>query len=80
MLKINYNSIKCWIWRTNTTEEFFNDKIHNYEKLINYILKHPNEFKLSGNNILYLDKKKLRVFERCREVVRVLNSIVFCKK
>ena len=34
--------------------KFFNDKIHNSEKLIDYILKHPNEFKLSGNNILYL--------------------------
>lgn len=61
----------------NISIKFFNDKIYNSEKLIDYILKHPNEFKLSGNNILYLDKKKLDVFERCNELMDRIMKIVY---
>ena len=48
----------------------------NPEKLIDYVFNHANKFKLNGNNLLYLDKKKSNIFERCNTAILVLQNIM----
>lgn len=60
----------------NILIKFFNDKAKNPEKLIDYVFSHTNEFRLNGNNLLYLDKKKSNIFERCNYLLTLFESIL----
>lgn len=59
----------------NILVSFFRNKCKKPQELIDYILKHNNEFKLNNNSILYLDCKKENIIRRCDNIINILKKI-----